>query len=227
MSANKEFKDIMHEINTIAKGKNFINGRDWAEMAKKCGELNHLQYMEYCGCHTLRNQSAHGNDRDVEISQKTLNQAKFFLNKINRTRLVGKNNQNSNQSRNNGYSSRPNSNPNPSRNSGYNSMSNSNFNSRKPTRPANISFYGFEVERCILIMRNRGINKVLGSEISLERAVVRGLLMESKYDLDLRAIKYGIKGASLFESKETLRNRIAKYMVENVPQYEIAYLMTL
>lgn len=211
MSANKEFKDIMHEINTIAKGKNFINGRDWAEMAEKCGELTHLQYMEYCGCHTLRNQSAHGNDRDVEISQKTLNQAKFFLNKINRTRLVGKNNQNSNQSRNNGYSSRP----------------NSNFNSRKPTRPANISFYGFEVERCILIMRNRGINKVLGSEISLERAVVRGLLMESKYDLDLRAIKYGIKGASLFESKETLRNRIAKHMVENVPQYEIAYLMTL
>lgn len=227
MSANKEFKDIMHEINTIAKGKNFINGRDWAEMAEKCGELTHLQYMEYYGCHTLRNQSAHGNDRDVEISQKTLNQAKFFLNKINRTRLVGKNNQNSNQSRNNGYGSRPNSNSNQSRNNGYSSRPNSNFNSRKPTRPANISFFGFEVERCILIMRNRGINKVLGSEISLERAVVRGLLMESKYDLDLRAIKYGIKGASLFESKETLRNRIAKYMVENVPQYEIAYLMTL
>ena len=227
MSANKEFKDIMHEINTIAKGKNFINGRDWAEMAEKCGELTHLQYMEYCGCHTLRNQSAHGNDRDVEISQKTLNQAKFFLNKINRTRLVGKNNQNSNQSRNNGYGSRPNSNSNQSRNDGYSSRPNSNFNSRKPTRPANISFYGFEVERCILIMRNRGIDKVLGSEISLERAAVRGLLMESKYDLDLRAIKYGIKGASLFESKETFRNRIAKHMVENVPQYEIAYLMTL
>ena len=211
MSANKEFKDIMHEINTIAKGKNFTNGRDWAEMAERCGELTHLQYMEYYGCHTLRNQSAHGNDRDVEISQKTLNQAKFFLNKINRTKLVGKNKQNSNQSKN----------------SRYNSSPNSNFNSRKPIRPANISFYGFEVERCILIMRRRGIDKVLGSEISLERAVVRGLLMESKFDLDLRAIKYGIEGASLFESKETLRNRIARHMVENVPRYEIAYLMTL
>lgn len=76
-------------------------------------------------------------------------------------------------------------------------------------------------------MRKNGNTRTLGDEISLERAVVHGLLVESKSDLELRALKYGLKGSSIFESKETLRNRVAKHMVQNVPQYEIAYLMTL
>ena len=106
-----------------------------------------------------------------------------------------------------------------------------NFNKfpshRKPTRPQNISFYGFEVERCIKFMRYHGNTRKLGEEISLERAVVHGLLAESKHELDLRAIKYGLQPSSFFETKETLRNRVAKHMVQNLPQYEIDYLMTL
>ena len=76
-------------------------------------------------------------------------------------------------------------------------------------------------------MRKNGNTRSLGDEISLERAVVHGLRVESKFDLELRALKYGLKGTSIFESKETLRNRVAKHMVQNLPQYEIAYLMTL
>lgn len=227
MSANDEFKDIMHEINTIAQGKNFVNGRDWASLAEKRGELTHLQYTEYCGCHNLRNQSSHGNARDVEISYKTLSQAKFFLNKIKHTRLVGnKTNTNSNrpQNRFNGTARNNNSSRPFERKPQYRLEPQYN---RKPTRPKNISFYGFEVERCIKIMRKNGNTRTLGDEISLERAVVHGLLVESKSDLELRALKYGLKGSSIFESKETLRNRVAKHMVQNVPQYEIAYLMTL
>ena len=226
MSTNDEFKDIMHEINTIAQGKNFVNGRDWASLAEKRGELTHLQYTEYCGCHNLRNQSSHGNARDVEISYKTLNQAKFFLNKIKHTRLVGKPNNTPNRSQNrfDGATENNKSNRAVTGKSPYRSEPQYN---QKPTRPKNISFYGFEVERCIKIMRKNGNTKTLGNEISLERAVVHGLLIESKFDLELRALKYGLKGTSIFESKETLRNRVAKHMVQNVPQYEIAYLMTL
>ena len=227
MSANNEFKDIMHEINTIAKGKNFVNGRDWAALAEKCGELTHLQYTDYCGCHNLRNQASHGNARDVEISHKTLNQAKYFLNKIKHTKLVGKkNNTNSNRTQNrfNGPEKNNNHTPPYKGNSQYRSESSYN---RIPTRPKNISFYGFEVERCIKIMRKNGNTRTIGNDISLERAVVHGLLIESKFDLELRALKYGLKGSSIFESKETLRNRVAKHMIQNVPQYEIKYLMTL
>ena len=227
MSKNDEFKDIMHEINTIAQGKNFVNGRDWASLAEKHGELTHLQYTEYCGCHNLRNQSSHGNARDVEISRKTLGQAKFFLNKIKQTKIVGnKTGTNSNrpQNRYNGVTKSNNSNRPRLEKPPYHSEHQHN---RKPTRPKNISFYGFEVERCIKIMRKHGNTKTLGNEISLEKAVVYGLLIESKFDLELLAIKYGLNGTSIFESKEALRNRVAKHMVQNVPQYEIAYLMTL
>ena len=65
------------------------------------------------------------------------------------------------------------------------------------------------------------------SGISLERAVVHGLSNESKFDLELRALKYGLPGSSIFEWKETLRNRVAKHMVQSVPKYEIPYLMSL
>jgi hypothetical protein len=132
---------------------------------------------------------------------------------------VGTNNHN-NQRGQNRYAEKRNNQPN-----------RNNFNKfqshRKPTRPHNISFYGFEVERCIKFMRRNGNTRKLGEEISLERAVVHGLLAESKHELDLRAIKYGLQPSSFFETKETLRNRVAKHMVQNLPQYEIDYLMTL
>ena len=84
---NKEFIDVMNNINNIAKGYGFKNGIDWACNAKKASKIGYDTYMKYKNCHDLRVQIAHGGASDINISFGTYSNVCDFEGDIKNSRL--------------------------------------------------------------------------------------------------------------------------------------------
>lgn len=79
---NDNFIDMMDSINNIARGIGFKNGIDWAASAQQNGEISYLEYKQYSNCHNLRIRMAHGNAKDIFISDETYWVANEFYNNI-------------------------------------------------------------------------------------------------------------------------------------------------
>ena len=88
MTNNEIFIDTMDKINTIAKGKGFVNGLDWAKTAKDLKEISDLDFSTFENCHNLRNLMAHGSAKDISLSTETINQMVRFLSAIAMTRAT-------------------------------------------------------------------------------------------------------------------------------------------
>ncbi|MBQ8350695.1 MAG: hypothetical protein IJY20_01460 [Clostridia bacterium] len=88
MNNNDLFIDTMDKINTIAKGKGFVNGMDWAKTAKGAGKISDLTLSSFDGCHSLRNLMAHGSAKDIAISTETLANVMTFLSAIAQTKVT-------------------------------------------------------------------------------------------------------------------------------------------
>ena len=68
MTNNSIFEDLIDNINTTAQGYGFKNGIDWANTARKSGELSWNDYKTYENAHNLRVRYSHGNAKDISIS---------------------------------------------------------------------------------------------------------------------------------------------------------------
>ena len=79
---NGAFVDTIEAINRIAKGKGFVNGAAWAQAAADKGQMTQDEYNRYRDLHTMRIRYAHGNARDIYISDETLEEARMYLARI-------------------------------------------------------------------------------------------------------------------------------------------------
>lgn len=82
MYNNEKFIDLMDKINSVAKTKNFVNGVAWARDASEKQNINLYDYSAFENCHYLRNLMAHGNARDIQISEETLHVVQVFYQRI-------------------------------------------------------------------------------------------------------------------------------------------------
>lgn len=87
MNYNKQFLDLMHIINSIAKEYGFINGLDWANQAKNTGEISIEQYHEFQNIHDLRNNLSHGNATEISITSNKFDIAKIFKKRLVKSKL--------------------------------------------------------------------------------------------------------------------------------------------
>lgn len=79
---NGAFVDTIEAINRIAKSKGFVNGAAWAQAAAEKGQMTQDEYNRYRDLHTMRIRYAHGNARDIFISDETLEEARAYLARI-------------------------------------------------------------------------------------------------------------------------------------------------
>lgn len=79
---NGAFVDTIESINRIAKSKGYVNGAAWAQTAADKGQMTQDEYNRYRDLHTMRIRYAHGNARDIFISDETLEEARMYLARI-------------------------------------------------------------------------------------------------------------------------------------------------
>lgn len=89
MNNNTTFTDIIDRINNKGYEYNFKNGIEWAFAAQRNGEISWSTYKQYENVHSLRVRMAHGNARDINVSDETLRVAKQYERDINRSRVRG------------------------------------------------------------------------------------------------------------------------------------------
>lgn len=91
MSYNKEFEEVMDNINNIAFSEGFKNGLDWAHEAHFRQEISQEQYVRYENIHNLRAKLFTENAKDIDVSYDTYQEALEFENifKNSRTRIYG------------------------------------------------------------------------------------------------------------------------------------------
>ena len=94
MNNNDLFIDTMDKINTIAKSKGFVNGMDFARLAKGTNEITEIAFSSFEGCHSLRNLMAHGFAKDIVISPETLSDVMSFLSAVAQTKLTSEDKEN-------------------------------------------------------------------------------------------------------------------------------------
>ncbi len=79
MSYNRNFVEIMDQVNSIAKSMGYTNGVSWAyqQLEAKC--LNECNFGYFNNCHDLKKLLDRGYYNDISITYSTLQKARFFL----------------------------------------------------------------------------------------------------------------------------------------------------
>lgn len=83
----RKLLQIMEEVNSIAKDRQFRNGKEWAKEAKDIGSISYSEYKRFIECHNARCMIGHPGALKIYVTRDIINNARDFLYCISHTNL--------------------------------------------------------------------------------------------------------------------------------------------